>query len=235
MTNEITNENVYYVYTYTDPRNDEIFYVGKGKNYRDTEHLRVVKNNLILKSDNKRKSNRIREILSCNLIPIIVRIKSNLSNEESHSLEEELIDKYKTIEDGGCLLNYFRSYKLTDPDKNQISESLKKYYSTNDGTRLGKITSEETKLKQSLARKIFFANGGVIHNKKIWVTPHGEFHSRDSAASFTGLTIKQLNKRCESQCDLIITKQSAVQIKDFNALSFVGKTWRELGWFQKTI
>jgi hypothetical protein len=235
VTNETTNENVYYVYTYTDPRNDEIFYVGKGKNYRDTEHLRAVKNAWRCRRENVSKWTRIKNILNEGFEPIINRVKSDLLEHDAFILESELISNYKRIQEGGTLLNIFNGSILDDIARSSVSESLKKYYSTNDGTRLGKITSEETKLKQSLARKIFFANGGVIHNKKIWVTPHGEFHSRDSAASFTGLTIKQLNKRCESQCDLIITKQSAVQIKDFNALSFVGKTWRELGWFQKTI
>lgn len=235
MTNETNNQNVYYVYTYTDPRNNEIFYVGKGKKYRHTEHLRNVKNNLLGKSDNKRKSQRIKDILDSGIEPLIEKVKCDLSNYEAHFFEEELISKYKTIEDGGCLLNYFRKYKLTDLDKNQISESLKRYYSNNPNPMLGRKTSDETKAKQSLSRKAFFANGGIIHNKKIWVTPYGEFFGRLEAAIASGLTEKQINKRCVSQCDMPITKQSAIQIKDFDALLFTGKTWRELGWFQKTI
>lgn len=235
MTNETNNQNVYYVYTYTDPRNNEIFYVGKGKKYRHTEHLRNVKNNLLGKSDNKRKSQRIKDILDSGIEPLIEKVKCDLSNYEAHFLEEELISKYKTIEDGGCLLNYFRKYKLTDLDKNQISESLKRYYSNNPNPMLGRITSEETKLKQSISRKEFFKNGGTVHNALIWVTPFGEFNSRFFAAIGCNLTEKQIQKRCGSQCDLVITRQSAVQIDDLDKSFIIGKTWRELGWFQKNI
>lgn len=237
MTNETnkTNENVYYVYSYTDPRNDEIFYIGKGKNYRDTEHLRNVKNKLVTKSENKRKAQRIQDILDAGYFPVILRLKSNLSNQDAHRYEEELIALYRTIEDGGQLLNYFRKYKLTNCDKNQISESLKRYHAANPTAMLGRKFSDETRLKQSRARNNFFANGGTVHNLKIWVTPHGEFKGKPAAVEATGLTIKQIQKRCETQCDWPITREAAIQIKDFNALSFVGKTWRELGWFQKTI
>lgn len=227
-------ENYYYVYTYTDPRNSEIFYVGKGKNHRDTEHLRSVINNWSLsKSYNKRKDERIKSILSENREPIVQRVFQNLTNLEAHRLEENLISDLGVIEDQGQLLNYFRRYKLTDSDKDQISESLKKYYENNDVWNKGKEFSEDIKHKQSESRKRFFDKGGLNSNTKVWVTPYGEFISRSKAVEATGLTAKQLNKRCSEYNLKEITTQSAVQIKDFDAKNFIGYTWKELGYSTK--
>lgn len=229
--------NEYYVYTYTDPRNGEVFYVGKGKRYRDTEHLRNVQNNTLVKSENKRKFIRIKEILDENLKPIIKREKTNLTNFEAYELEKSLIDKYLVLEDGGTLLNYFRSYKLTNKDKDLISESLKKYYSNNSekgSWNKGKSWSENSKKIMSESRLKYLKNGGRSTNGLLldWVTPYGVFKSyKDPIILEFGLTPKIVQKRCSEQCDKIITIQSACQIKDFDATQYIGKTWRELGWF----
>ncbi len=235
MKNSIDNKNVYYVYTYTDPRNDEIFYVGKGKKYRDTEHLRAVKNKWVHRVENQQKYDRILAILNNNQEPIITRVASSMSEADAFTLEASLINKYKRVGEDGSLVNIYSGSQQDAYSRKCISESLKKYYANNSNPMLGRKTSDETKVKQSLSRAVFFANGGVIHNKKIWVTPYGEFFGRLEAAIASGVTEKQINKRCASQCDMSITRQSAIQIKDFDALLFIGKTWRELGWFQKTI
>ena len=37
---EVIDKLKYYVYLYSDPRDDKIFYVGKGKNNRVFQHLK---------------------------------------------------------------------------------------------------------------------------------------------------------------------------------------------------
>ena len=235
MKNSIDNKNVYYVYTYTDPRNDEIFYVGKGKKYRDTEHLRAVKNKWVHRVENRQKYDRILAILNNNQEPIITRVASSMSEADAFTLETSLINKYKRVGEGGLLVNIYSGSQQDPYSRKCISESLKRYHAANPTAMLGRKFSEETKLKQSIARKEFHANGGKVNCQKIWVTPFGEFNGKPAACLTTGLTIKQIQKRCEAQCDLVITNNAATQIKDFNAFPFVGKTWRELGWFQKTV
>ena len=41
---EVINKLKYYVYTYSDPESNEIFYVGKGKRNRIFDHLTDLKN-----------------------------------------------------------------------------------------------------------------------------------------------------------------------------------------------
>ena len=88
--------NEYYVYVYLDPRKKgnfnyneysfeyEPFYVGKGKKSRYLRHLKTNEWNPI-------KNNKINKIKSEGHNPIIVKVSSNLSNEEAVLLEIDLI------------------------------------------------------------------------------------------------------------------------------------------------
>lgn len=228
----MTNE--YYVYTYTDPRNGNVFYVGKGKKYRDTEHLRAVKNNWISREPNMVKWNYIKSILDDGFEPIIKRVQDCLSEHDALCVEHDLIHTYKRTMDGGTLLNIFNGSVRDELSRKSISESLKRYYSSNAGHMKGKVTSKEVREKQSISRMKFFAKGGRSTNglNINWITPFGTFVSyQDSKILEVGLTFKQVQKRCQERCDLVITKTAAVGIKDFDAFPFVGKTWRELGWY----
>jgi uncharacterized protein len=73
----------YYVYIYIDPRNFEIFYIGKGKGCRKDSHLTDTK-----ETD---KVNRINKIKKCGLEPIIRVVARNLTEDESFLVEKTLI------------------------------------------------------------------------------------------------------------------------------------------------
>lgn len=115
----------YYVYTWTDPRTNEIFYIGKGRGNRAYN----IHHNL--RCENKRK-----RILNCGYTnnQIVTIIRENLSEQQSLDIEEKLINKYKIIEEGGTLFNY--------RTKGLKSGSWKKI-------RLKKITNQICKLYQS--------------------------------------------------------------------------------------
>lgn len=104
--------NVYYVYVYLDPRKPGIFkydefefefepfYVGKGTKSRLLRHLKNEKTNPI-------KVNKIRKIKSLGLEPIIIKIKDNISNEESLEVEVRLIKSIgRSCKKEGPLTNY---------------------------------------------------------------------------------------------------------------------------------
>jgi hypothetical protein len=78
--------NIYYVYSYKDPRTNNIFYIGKGKDYRWKRHL----GKKMLERDNP-KNRIIKEILSIGLFPIIEKLEENLTEEESFVKEQEWI------------------------------------------------------------------------------------------------------------------------------------------------
>jgi len=221
----------YYVYKYIDPRNDEIFYIGKGKGNRLTEHLRATISGWnISRSNNRRKTKRIEDILSSGLEPSIEKIVEDLSEIEAFDLEAEIIDYYKIIEDGGILLNIKRAYFLTNKDKISISESLKIYYLTHFSPMKGRDTSNETKAKQSLSRKKFFAKGGRNANALNWVTPFGTFKSKMDASRGSPLSVKQVENRCRNNNSQVISNLVACQIKDFDAYEQIGKTWKQIGY-----
>ncbi|NBW58036.1 GIY-YIG nuclease family protein [bacterium] len=80
--------NNYYVYQLIDPRNNEPFYIGEGKENRAWSHL-------IFKSgcNNPHKDRVIRKIQSLGLQVIVEIVQKDLSKVESIRLEEALISK----------------------------------------------------------------------------------------------------------------------------------------------
>lgn len=103
---EITNQNINYVYTHTDPETEEVIYVGKGsrgrawhcaetnsRGYTHAQHLNV----LTLKGYTPDSW--------------VTIVESGLSNEEAYKLETDLIwglepfPKYNDKKAGCCILN----------------------------------------------------------------------------------------------------------------------------------
>lgn len=107
--------NIFYVYAYLDPRKPgnfiyddykfdfEPFYIGKGMKSRYLRHMK----HLSKDDRNPIKINKINKIVKDGLSPIIIKIKENLSNEESLKLEIELIKLIgRTCDETGPLTNY---------------------------------------------------------------------------------------------------------------------------------
>lgn len=82
----------YYVYFLIDPRDDTIFYVGKGKGARATHHVREHNQG---KFSNTDKHEIISEILENGQEPLIHVFKNNLSNSQALDLEGDIINDYK--------------------------------------------------------------------------------------------------------------------------------------------
>ena len=74
----------YYVYVYTDPRNDKPFYVGKGKGNRAFDHLKD--------GSETDKVNRIKEILDSGNHPRIEILASGLDQSTALKVEAAAID-----------------------------------------------------------------------------------------------------------------------------------------------
>lgn len=74
----------YYVYLYIDPRNQDIFYIGKGLANRAFTHLSSIGPSI--------KAKRIREIRRAGFEPIIEILKYGLSEKESLLVEATAID-----------------------------------------------------------------------------------------------------------------------------------------------
>jgi hypothetical protein len=80
---------MYYVYTLAKP-NGEVFYVGKGKNYRIDDHEREARNN---KSSNDHKIRTIRKIWASGGQVVKKKIFETAVEEEAYNKEKEVIKK----------------------------------------------------------------------------------------------------------------------------------------------
>lgn len=116
----------YYVYAYYDPRNNQIFYIGKGCNNRWKDHLKETKE----KTDNILKWRKINSIREDGFEPIISKLHENLEENNAYDVESKLIKTYGKIGEGGLLTNCCvdrRPPKQTGPkselQKKKMSES----------------------------------------------------------------------------------------------------------------
>ena len=93
----------YYVYELIDPRDGNVFYVGKGKNNRMYRHYNSVKNNKI-PNNNKHLYNKIKQLIDNNLIPICNKIYE--SDDENSCYIKEIEHILEIGIDNLCNLTY---------------------------------------------------------------------------------------------------------------------------------
>lgn len=95
----VSADTSYYVYALKDPRQSPAlpFYVGKGVGTRSHDHL--------VKPDETRKGQRIREIEAAGHQVLAVRLVDALSEPQALKLEAELIAAFGTVDSGGLLTN----------------------------------------------------------------------------------------------------------------------------------
>jgi uncharacterized protein len=97
---EIIESMKYYIYLYTDPRNDEIFYVGKGNGNRAFAHLKD--------TSEKEKVKRIKKIIEEGLEPKIEILIHGIEDENTaKKIEASIID----VLDISKLTNLQRGYE----------------------------------------------------------------------------------------------------------------------------
>ena len=129
---------VYYVYVHRRLDNNQIFYVGKGKNLR--------------KNSYKNRNKHWHNIVNAHGFVSEILI-DNIDNEFAMFIEQEVIQKYRTL--GYSLANYTNGgegvsgYKHTQESRQKMSKSAKNRRSTTEGLKF----SDTTKQKMSEAHK----------------------------------------------------------------------------------
>lgn len=115
---EIHNDLKYYIYIYIDPRDNEIFYVGKGKNDRAFDHLS--------EESEKDKVKRIRDIRSEGYEPRIEIVIHGIDNsKDAQRIEASIIDCFG-IEN---LTNLQRGYHSKEFGRMTVEQVIATYQS----------------------------------------------------------------------------------------------------------
>lgn len=83
----------FYVYTLSDPRNNQIFYVGKGKGKRSFSHI----NETLKNNSNSTKYIKIQNILDLGFEVIIEKVFQDLEESEAFLLEKIMVEKLGRI------------------------------------------------------------------------------------------------------------------------------------------
>lgn len=200
---------MFYVYVYIDPRNNQPFYVGKGKGRRYKQHLQNSKSDLYYKETNKLKINKIRKILKLGLEPLI-EIHQTECEESSFRLEMDLIKKYGRIDNKtGILTNLTdggegqSGWKPDDAYREKMSECAK----GEKNGMAGKKHSEEAKDKM---RKKAIGRNIPIEIREKWSRErsgeknafYGKKHSKESLEKISknrkGKCLGELNKSAKA-------------------------------------
>lgn len=103
----------FYVYALIDPRNDRVFYVGKGKGRRYAAHHRQFLAGII---SNTAKYCRIAEIAASGLRPVAVCLSDGMEEWPAYSLERSFINKI-----GGDALTNNSVGQMSDLEKAAVS------------------------------------------------------------------------------------------------------------------
>lgn len=167
-------EVMYYVYQLVDPRDNQPFYIGKGKGRRAYSHLRENPD-----TRNQYKENKIAAIRKDGYEPIVEMIAENIIDEGlAYSIEEQLIARYgrKGYEKNGILTNVCpnsrppnhrgKTYEEIYGDRADEQRQLRARIQKAQGGYGPKTHTNETKKKISERISNLHANRDCSHSEK---------------------------------------------------------------------
>ena len=96
---------MFYIYTLTDPITNQLFYIGKGSNYRCNQHLLPSKWKNPGKTCNPFLYSKIKTLFESGTPPLVSVIKFFHSEQDAYDCESKMILEQRTFNDGGPLLN----------------------------------------------------------------------------------------------------------------------------------
>ena len=160
--------NNFYVYTYTDPLDQRVIYVGKGLGTRDVSHWKKAMKKK--ETHNHRFSIYLFKCRNKGLVPKVERVQDNLDIIEALLLEASLIYKYGRLgfESGGSLLNFSRGFegeKYPLEIREEIYQKLRKLSHHNQKLYKEEMVAEAIELYKSNDTLTQWALIKILSNK----------------------------------------------------------------------
>lgn len=218
----------FYVYVLIDPRDDQPFYVGKGKGNRLYHHLK--ESQLKKKSH---KNNKIIQIHASGYGVTIKKVKENLTEKEAIDLERQLIAKYgRRDNQTGILTNNtdggegVSGYVYSDKQKQERSKRAKGKNNPN----YGKKHTAEVKQKLSDIQKGENNNFYGKKHTKEWKEKMSSMQEKHKFIQLTaeGELIRVWDSICEFEKETGVSRAQVYQSLRTPSCSIKGNYLRDI-------
>lgn len=185
---------MYYVYELIDPRDNKVFYVGKGKHKRMYSHYNRIKNGY--GSHNIFLERKIKKIINENLKPKCKKIFESENEEECFNKETERIKEIGRVNlcnltnggEGvsGChkIRPNFTGHKHSEESKKRISESILKSKKYKEGMKNRDFNGEHN----PMYGRSRTGERGLGNGKKSWET-----RRKNGNDKFTDMHLKNMS------------------------------------------
>lgn len=181
---QLSTEPRFYVYSYTDPTNNIVRYIGKGCGYRVTDFNRH--NSVVVRWYNS--------LLNNGLAPIITIIKDNMIELDAFNLEKELVTQYGNVfNHTGTLFNFATG------GEGYSGGNRKRMPPTAETREKGRIASTGRKMSDKTKRKMSEKKQNIKGTRRTPVIIYGVlYESISEAANAIGWRIAKLSKHLAS-------------------------------------
>lgn len=182
---QLSTEPRFYVYSYTDPTNNIVRYIGKGCGYRVTDFNRH--NSVVVRWCNS--------LLNNGLTPTITIIKDNMIELDAFNLEKELVKQYGNVFDHtGTLFNF------TAGGEGYSGGLRERRSSTLETKEKCRIASTGRKMSDETKRKMSEKKLNIKGTRRTPVIIYGVlYESISEAAIAIGWTIQKLSTKLSKE------------------------------------
>jgi len=210
-------KSMFYTYELIDPRNNKVFYVGKGKDKRMYSHYFAAKSGKDL--INTKLGNKLKKLIKENLKPIYKKVLETNNEQEAFNKEVELIAKYGrenlcNLTDGGegvsggCYPN-FAGHHHTEKSKKKIGNGVKNSETYQKGIANRDFTGKNNPM-YGRSRK---GEKGLGDGKKAWKTRRKNGNDKFTKEHLKNMSIAQKNRpklKCP-HCHKILDPRNALR------------------------
>jgi hypothetical protein len=145
----------YYVYLLIDPRDETVFYVGKGSGNRMRHHINAVKRGQYPNGTNAKLYSKIKKILNEGYEDVEYKKEFECLDEQTvYDREKEEIEKYGlgnlcNLEGGGG-----KAYEVSKETREKLSQATKNYYKNHPNEKRNRDPLKEDECRKKISESL---------------------------------------------------------------------------------